>query len=117
MRVREIYFDFYVKRGDASENRIKELKNMCFSDRLSNHSFWANFIRLIISSIVYEMFLFIKQMIKKTKHKKAYKWQVDNIRLYLLKAGGTIKITVKRIYIQISKAFIYKELLPDLAFQ
>jgi len=34
---REIYFDFYVKRGEASENRIKEVKNMCFSDRLSNH--------------------------------------------------------------------------------
>ena len=53
---REIYFDFYVKRGDASENRIKELKNMCFSDRLSNHSFWANFMRLIISSLTYEFF-------------------------------------------------------------
>ncbi len=61
---REIYLDFYVKRGDASENRIKELKNMCFSDRLSNHSFWANFMRLIISSIVYEMFLIVKQMIR-----------------------------------------------------
>lgn len=114
---REIYFDFYVKRGDASENRIKELKNMCFSDRLSNHSFWANFMRLIISSIVYEMFLIIKQMIRKTKFKKAHKWQIDNIRLYLLKAGGTITKTVKRIYIKISKAFVYKNLLHELAFQ
>ncbi len=117
MNAREIYFDFYVKRGDASENRIKELKNMCFSDRLSNHSFWANFIRLIISSIVYEMFLIIKQMIKKTKYLNAHKWQVDNIRIYLLKVGGTIKKTVKRIYIQISKAFVYKDLLSELAFQ
>lgn len=114
---REIYFDFYVKRGDASENRIKELKNMCFSDRLSNHSFWANFMRLITSSIVYEMFLIIKQMIKKTKFHKAHKWQIDNIRLYLLKAGGTIKKTVKRIYLKISKAFVYKDLLLELAFQ
>jgi hypothetical protein len=117
MSAREIYFNFYVKRGDTSENRIKELKNMCFSDRLSNHSFWANFMRLIISSIVYEMFLIIKQMIKKTKHINAHKWQVDNIRLYLLKAGGTIKKTVKRIYIQISRAFVYKELLKNLATQ
>ena len=31
---RDIYFGFYVKRGEASENRIKEIKNMCFSDRL-----------------------------------------------------------------------------------
>jgi len=32
---RQIYFGCYVQRGEASENRIKELKNMCFSDRLS----------------------------------------------------------------------------------
>ena len=117
MDAREIYFDFYVKRGDTSENRIKELKNMCFSNRLSNHSFWANFMRLIISSLVYEMFLIIKTMIKKTKFTKAHKWQIDNIRLYLLKAGGTIKKTTKRIYLKISKAFVYKDLLLELAFQ
>ncbi len=114
---REIYFGFYVKRGEASENRIKELKNMCFSDRLSNHGFWANFMRLIISSITYEMFLIIKTMIRKTKFHKAHKWQIDNIRLYLLKAGGTIKKTAKRIYFKISKAFAYKDLLLELAYQ
>ena len=35
MTARQIYFGFYVKRGDASENRIKELKNMTYADRLS----------------------------------------------------------------------------------
>jgi hypothetical protein len=74
-------------------------------------------MRLIISSIVYEMFLIIKQMIRKTKHKKAHKRQIDNIRLYLLKAGGTITKTMKRIYIKLSKAFVYKDLLHELAFQ
>ena len=114
---REIYFNFYVKRGDTSENRIKEVKNMCFSDRLSNHRFWANFSRLLFSSIAYEMFLIIKTMIKKTKfNKKAHKWQVDNIRLYLLKVGGTVKKTVKRIYFQFSKAFVYKKLFEQLIF-
>ncbi len=57
-------------------------KNMCFSDRFSNHGFWANFMRLITSSIAYEMFLMIKTMIRKTKFHKAHKWQIDNIRLY-----------------------------------
>ena len=114
---REIYFGFYVKRGEASENRIKEVKNMCFSDRLSNHNFWANFTRLLISSIAYEMFLILKGMIKKTKFKKAHKWQIDNIRLYLLKVGGTIKKTVKRIYFQFSKSFVYQKLFEKLIFQ
>jgi len=63
---REIYTGFYVKRGDASENRIKEVKNMCFSDRLSNHLFLANFFRLFISYLAYEMFRLIKLAIAKT---------------------------------------------------
>lgn len=70
---REIYFGFYVKRGESSENRIKEVKNMCFSDRLSNHGFWANFYRLLISSIAYEMFLVLKKKIRNTSFHKAKK--------------------------------------------
>jgi len=116
-QAREIYFGFYVKRGETSENRIKEVKNMCFSDRLSNHNFWANFTRLLISSIAYEMFLILKKMIKKTKFIQAHKWQIDNIRLYLLKVGGTIKKTLKRIYFKFSKSFVHKKLFEQLIFQ
>lgn len=114
---REIYFGCYVKRGDASENRIKEVKNMCFSDRLSNHGYWANFFRLITSSLVYEMFLLLKQKIKKTTFEIAKKWQVSSIRTYLLKVGATIKITKRRIYYQLSKAFVYKDLFQEIITQ
>ncbi len=114
---KEIYFDFYVKRGDASENRIKEVKNMCFSDRLSNHGFWANFFRLFISSLAYEMFLLIKQKIKKTSFEIAKKWQISSIRTYLLKVGATLKITKRRIYYQLSKAFVYKDLFRQIITQ
>jgi hypothetical protein len=114
---KEIYFDFYVKRGEASENRIKEVKNMCFSDRLSNHRYWANFFRLFISSLAYEMFLLLKQKIKKTSHEIAKKWQIDTIRTYLLKVGARIKITKKRIYYQLSKSFVYKDLFREIIIQ
>jgi len=114
---REIYFAFYVLRGDASENRIKEVKNMCFSDRLSNHGYWANFFRLFISSITYEIFLLIKQKIKKTSNKAAKKWQISSIRTYLLKVGASIRITKKRIYYQLSKAFVYKDLFREIITQ
>jgi len=114
---REIYFGFYVLRGEASENRIKEVKNMCFSDRLSNHGYWANFFRLFISSLAYEMFLLIKQKIKKTSVEAAKKWQISSIRTYLLKVGATIKITKKRIYYQLSKAFVYKDLFREIITQ
>ena len=114
---REIYFGFYVKRGETSENRIKEVKNMCFSDRLSNHSFWANFIRLLTSSLAYEMFLLLKQKIKKTTNEKAKKWQISSIRTYLLKIGATIKITKRRIYYRLSKVFVYKDLFREIITQ
>lgn len=114
---RAIYFGFYVKRGDASENRIKEVKNMCFSDRLSNHGFWANFFRLFLSSLAYEFFLILKLKIKKTAFDKSKKWQISTIRTYLLKVGATIKITKRRIVYRLSKAFVYKDLFRELITQ
>jgi len=114
---RKIYFDIYVKRGETSENRIKEVKNMCFSDRLSNHGFWANFSRLLISSLAYEMFLLLKSAIGKTNFSEAKKWCIDTIRVRLLKIGATIKKTKKRIYYQLSKAFVYQDLFRQLITQ
>jgi hypothetical protein len=116
-QAREIYFDFYVKRGDASENRIKEVKNMCFSDRLSNHNFWANFFRLFLSSLAYEMFLLLKNKIKNTTFQKPKTWQISSIRTYLLKIGATIKITKRRIYYRLSKSFVYQDLFRELITQ
>ena len=111
---REIYFDFYVKRGDRSENRIKEVKKMCFSDRLSNHSLAANFFRLMMSSISYEFMRLIKEEIKLVGDKTVQKWQVSSIRTYLLKVGATIKITKRRVYYKLSKAFVYQDLFRKL---
>jgi len=114
---REIYFGFYVKRGESSENRIKEVKNMCFADRLSNHGFWANFLRLLISSLAYELFLLLKENIRKTRIDEAKKWCIDTIRTRLLKIGATIKKTKRRIYYRLSKAFVYQDLFRQLITQ
>lgn len=114
---REIYWDFYVKRGEASENRIKEVKNMCYSDRLSCHNFLANYFRLIISSLAYKFFIKMKEMIAETTHEVAKKWNIDSIRLHLLKVGATIKKTVKRIIISYSKSYVYQNLYRELLLQ
>ena len=110
----EVYWDFYVCRGETCENRIKEFKNMCFSGRLSCHSFWANGLRLFLSGLVYEIFGEIKRMIAKTGHQVAKKWQVDNIRLFLLKVGATVKRRVRRVTIRFSRAFAQQELFTEL---
>ena len=110
----QIYFDFYVKRGECCENRIKEIKNMCFSDRLSCHSYWANFFRLMLSCITYEFFRIIKELIGKTQHNKAKKWMVDNIRLFLLKIGAFVNERTRYITIRFSKAFAQQHLFREL---
>ena len=114
---REIYFDVYVQRGEASENRIKEVKAMCFSERLSNHSYWANFLRLLISCLAYELFVLPKQAIRATTVKMAHTWQISTIRTRLLKVGATIRITKRRIYYRLSKAFVHRRLFRELIGQ
>ena len=111
---KEIYFDFYVYRGETSENRIKEIKNMCYSDRLSCHGFYPNFFRLMLSGICYEFFRLIKELIKKSGPPQAQRWMVDNIRLFLLKIGTLVKSTARRIYLRFSKAFAQKQLLRKI---
>ena len=114
---KDIYYDFYVKRGDASENRIKEVKNMCFADRLSDHRFWANYLRLLISSIAFNLGLRIRQGIQETDHEKAHNWQVSSIRTYLLKVAATVKITKTRVHYRFSKSFVHQKLLEELLFR
>lgn len=111
---RRIYWDWYVKRGESSENRIKEVKIMCYADRLSNHGYWANFLRLLLSSLAYEFFLLLKQAIRQTKWQAAWNWQIQTIRIHLLKVGATIRKTKRRIYYRLSRAFVWQDLFKEL---
>ncbi len=111
---REIYFGTYVKRGDAGQNRIKEVKNGCFCDRLSTSGFLSNCLRLAISCLAYELFLPVKQAIAKTRFEKAKSCQVETIRVLPLKVGATIRKTKKRIRYKLSKAFVYRDLFVEL---
>jgi len=102
---RELYRDFYTQRGEAAENRIKEIKNMCFSDRLSCHRFSANFFRLMLSCLAYELLRMIREQIQALKHPVAQRWSVQSIRLYLLKVAAQVRVRVKAIHYSFSSAF------------
>lgn len=107
---RELYRDFYTQRGEAAENRIKEIKNMCFSDRLSCHRFSANFFRLMLSCLAYELLRMIREHIQALSHHVAHRWSVQSIRLYLLKVAAQVRIRVKAIHYSFSSAFAQQEL-------
>lgn len=58
----------------------------------------------------------IRERIDKVKYELAKKWQVSSIRLYLLKATATVRVTKTRVCYRFSKRFVHQELLQDLLF-
>jgi len=111
---RELYKDFYTQRGEAAENRIKEIKNTCYSDRLSCHRFSANFFRLMLSCLAYEVLRIIREHIRALKHPVAKRWSIQSIRLYLLKVAAQVRVRVKAIHYSFSSAFPQQELFRQV---
>ena len=67
-----IYTEKYCKRGDM-ENYIKQLKLDLHSDRNSCSNFYANYFRLLLSSLSYILITELKNThLKSTKLAKAY---------------------------------------------
>ena len=111
----KLYKDFYVMRGETAENRIKDIKNFCFADRLSCHKFSANFFRLIISCLAYETLRKVKTCLPKvTKNERIQKWSIQSIRLYLIKVAALVRITVRRVYFRFAKGHPYQKLITQL---
>ena len=109
-----LYTKFYVRRGETCENRIKDIKNYCYSDRLSCPSFWANSFRLMLACLAYEILRLVKIAINKTEFEKYHTWNLQSIRLNLLKVAGYVKTKVKYVLVKLSSAFTYQELFGSV---
>ena len=101
----DLYEKFYCARGEM-ENRIKE--QMClFADRLSTDEMKGNQLRLYFSALAYTLMEALRRLgLKGTAWAEA---QVDTIRLKLLKIGAIVKISVRRILLQMSSAYPWKD--------
>ena len=102
----DLYEKFYCARGEM-ENRIKE--QMClFADRLSTDEMKGNQLRLYFSALAYTLVEALRRLaLKGTAWAEA---QVDTIRLKLFKIGAIVRISVRRILLQMSSAYPWKEL-------
>jgi len=112
-----LYTKFYVMRGETCENRIKDIKNYCYSDRLSCCSFWANSFRLMLACLAYELLRLVKIAIIKTEHDNCHSWSLQSIRLHLLKVAGYVKTRVKYCLVKLSSAFAYQDLFEKVILQ
>lgn len=97
-----LYDDLYCQRGDA-ENRIKEQQLGLFADRTSCHAFLANQFRVLLSATAYVLVETLRRVgLAGTELANA---QAGTIRLKLLKIGGRIVRTVRRIVIHLASGF------------
>ncbi|HEY1210353.1 MAG TPA: IS1380 family transposase [Terracidiphilus sp.] len=106
---RELYEKFYCARGEM-ENRIKE--QMClFADRLSTDEMKGNQLRLYFSALAYTLIEALRRLgLKGTEWAEA---QVDTIRLKLLKIGAIVRISVRRVRLQLSSAYPWRDIFAQ----
>jgi hypothetical protein len=101
-----LYEDFYCARGDM-ENRIKE-QFVLFADRVSAASMLANQLRLYQSVMAYTLVSGLRRLgLRATEMAHA---QVGTIRLRLLKIGAQIRVSVRKVWVQLSSSFPLQDL-------
>ena len=102
---RKLYEQLYCARGEM-ENRIKEQLSL-FSDRMSTEFLRSNQLRLYFSSLAYVLVEGLRRLgLAGTEWAK---YQVQTIRLRLLKIAAQVRITARKIWIRYSKAYPWKK--------
>jgi hypothetical protein len=103
---RELYEKFYCARGEM-ENRIKE--QMClFAYRLSTEEMKGNQLRLYLSALAYTLVEALRRLaLKGTEWAEA---QVDTIRLKLFKIGAVVRISARRVWLELSSTYPWKQI-------
>ena len=97
-----LYSEQYCPRGDM-ENHIKQLKLDLRSDRNSCKKFYANYFRVLLSSLAYMLITELKNShLKSSKLAKAY---CGTIRLKLFKIGAVILKNSRRIKFLLASSY------------
>lgn len=106
-----LYEDLYCGRGDM-ENRIKEQQLFLFADRTSTHAMRSNQLRVLFSTMAYVLHQALREFgLKGTELATA---QVNTIRNKLLKIGGRIRVSVRRVVLSLSQAYPYQDLFHQI---
>ncbi len=102
-----LYEELYCARGEM-ENRIKEQQLFLFADRTSTHAMRSNQLRVLFSAMAYTLHIALRKFgLTGTALAQA---QVNTIRQKLLKIGGRIQVSVRRVVLSLSEAYPYQDL-------
>jgi len=106
----ELYEDFYCARGEM-ENRIKEQQLGLFADRTSTHAMASNQLRLWFSAFAHLVTAHLQaNVLKNTELARA---SITTIRLKLFKIAARVKVSCRRIHIELPSAYPYKNLFAQ----
>jgi len=94
-------YDWYVQRGGGPELWIKDFKDACFGDRLSDHTFWANQFRLLLHAAAYWLLDTIRRRLIAMR---VARMQMDTLRLRLLKIGGWVRQRLECIRLHLASS-------------
>ncbi len=110
-QARQLYEDFYCARGDM-ENRIKEQQMDLFADRTSTHWIASNQLRLWFSAFAHLIMHRLKAcVLKGTVLENA---SIGTIRLKLFKIAVRIKVSVRRVLLELCSAYPLKQLFASV---
>jgi len=106
-----LYEDIYCARGDM-ENRIKEQQLDLFADRTSAARMRSNQLRLYFSSFAYLLLQYLRRVgLRGTQLARA---QCGTIRLKLLKIGGLVSVSVRRVRLRLASGYPYADLFGQI---
>jgi hypothetical protein len=107
----ERIYDIYRQRGDA-ENRIKELQRGVDIGRTSCTSFLANGFRVLMSSAAYMLLQVLREHAPNDQLRRAQVW---TLRERLIKVAARVRVTWRRIHIQLPAASAWRDSFRRLA--
>jgi hypothetical protein len=102
-----LYEELYCARGDM-ENQLKQQVLDLQADRLSTHYLASNQLRLWLATFAYLLLERVRTLgLGGTDLARA---TVGSVRLKLLKVAARVRVSVRRVYVQLSSAYPLQEL-------
>jgi len=107
-RPEQVYRGVYVKRGDAPERAIEELKHGLGIDRLSSHRFFANAFTLQCHLLAYALFILFREA--NAAVPEISRHTLETVRARVLKIGAVVKTTARKVWFHASASWPGRDL-------
>jgi hypothetical protein len=112
-QARDVY-DGYVQRGE-SEQRMDELKNGLSAGRLSCHRFKANFLRLLMHTLAFNLLNALRD--HKAIPAELRAARPETWRSRIIKVAATVVQTTRRVVLELSSAWPFWDLLAGVGMR